>query len=129
MKHHYKRPIIRNKPTYKGIVFASQLEAEYAQYLDLLIAGKEIESWLYEPVTFRITKDDKQTTYTPDFRVVMKDHIEFHETKGHLLESANVKFKVAASTYPEHRWLMIKKGKGSRRKTSGWEIMRDKGGV
>lgn len=119
-KARYQRPLKpKAKPVYKGITFNNQTELNYAMYLDLLQRGGEIESWMYEPCTWRLTTNNKLTKYTPDFRVVCADHVEYHEVKGFLEDDANVKFKVAASMYPEYRWLMVTY------KKKQWHIMKD----
>lgn len=87
-----------NEPRYK-----SKLEAQYAQYLDALKYGKELRTWVYEPLKFRLAD---RCWYTPDFLVVQNDGaLELHEVKGWMREDANVKLKVVARLFP---WFTFK---------------------
>lgn len=57
-------------------VFKSSWELKYAQWLD-----EQSFEWDYEPCKFGLIKC---RCYTPDFRVRVDDHVEYHEVKGWL---------------------------------------------
>jgi len=95
----------------------NKLEAAYAEYLEELKYQGVILWYLFESVTFKLAKD---TRYTPDFLVLMADgKLEAHETKGYMMDDANVKIKVAAAMFPI-RFVLIKKEAKCR--GGGWVI-------
>lgn len=86
------------------------LERDYAMHLHAKMREGQIEKYWYE--SFKIRLADK-TWFTPDFLVLTKEgFLEFHETKGFMMDDANVKLKVAAENWPFKFWL-IKKQKGT----------------
>lgn len=61
----------------------------------------------FEKHTFKLADD---TRYTPDFWCLMADGtVEIHEVKGFMEDDALVKIKVAASMFPEFRFLSMSK--------------------
>lgn len=80
-------------------------------------------SWKFEPISLALA--DLKTTYRPDFYVVTTSgQIVYFEVKARtkagkvLLEDAGrVKFKVAASEYPEFRFVVA-----SYSSTGGWKF-------
>lgn len=95
----------------------NKLEAAYDAHLGALQAAGEILWRKFEGVKLRLADS---TFYTPDFFVMAKDGVlEAHETKGHLLDDANVKIKVAASIYPFRFFLVRRKAK---RDGGGWSL-------
>jgi len=87
----------------------NKTEIAYANVLELRKKAGAIKSWRFEPIKFRLA--DK-TYYTPDFMVVLGDHIEFHEVKGFWEDDARVKIKVVAELFPEFLFVAVKKDKG-----------------
>jgi hypothetical protein len=86
------------------------LERDYATRLMKLEHQGEIEKYWFE--SFKIRLADK-TWFTPDFLVLTKEgFLEFHETKGFMLDDANVKLKVAAESWP-FKFILVKKLKGN----------------
>lgn len=68
-----------------NIYFRSRYEANYARYLNFLMAnGCEIVKWEYEPDTFWFNKIKRGVrSYTPDFKVFLNNgQVEYHEVKG-----------------------------------------------
>lgn len=109
MKQFNYRTLVRKKP---GVM--NKLESQYATYLTDLLQKGEIIWFKYEPFKLRLAE---KTSYTPDFAVINSDHqIEIHECKGWMLESANVKLKVAADIFP----FVFKLVRKAKNKT--WEI-------
>lgn len=76
----------------------NKTERAYSQLLELRKAAGEVLWWKYQGVKLRLADN---TFYTPDFDVVVADGgMEMHEVKGHWLDDARVKIKVAADLYP-----------------------------
>ena len=91
----------------------NKTEAAYEQQLKLELMAGEILWYKFEGIKLRLA--DK-TFYEPDFAVLRADGLmELRETKGFMMDDANVKLKVAASMYPFRFVLVKKKGKS-------WEI-------
>lgn len=103
------RAIAREAPARQ---YASKLEAEWAQVLELRKRAGEIVHWAYEPITLKLADGSR---FTPDFMTIRADReIEFFETKGFMREAANVRLKVAAELYPWFRFTLVRRGKGAR---------------
>lgn len=85
--------------------YKSGLERDYAERLQILYLGKEIQWWAYEPFRLRIGNG---ALYTPDFGVLDdKGQMWAHETKGRWMEAAKVRIKVASSVHPWLRFMAI----------------------
>lgn len=82
--------------------FRSAWEANYARYLNLLVAQKQIREWDYECQTFQFEKIKRGTRcYTPDFKVTFNDgHHEWHEVKGWMDDKSRVRLDRMALYYP-----------------------------
>lgn len=91
----------------------NKLEAQYAQDLEAYKWRGEILWWRFEPIKIRLADG---AFYTPDFGVVRSKTLmlEFHECKGFWRESARVRIKVAAESFPA-KFVAVKLGK------RGWE--------
>ena len=98
----------------------NSLEEHYADYLCRLVERGEIFSWYYEAFKLRLAH---RTFYTPDFLVVNNvtpfPLLCFHEVKGFMRDDAAVKVKVAAETYPEFGFVVVRATKGG-----GWDCER-----
>lgn len=95
----------------------NKTEAAYAAHLELLLHAKEIMWWRFEALKLRLA--DK-TFYTADFAVMASDGvIELHEVKGHWMDDARVKIKVAAEQYP-FRFRAVKAK--AKRDGGGWSV-------
>ncbi|MCV6900732.1 DUF1064 domain-containing protein, partial [Escherichia coli] len=85
--------------------FRSSWEANYARYLNWLIAQGEIAKWEFECQTFvfhGITRG--VISYTPDFKVYSKDGShEWHEVKGWMDAKSKAKLKRMAKFYPAEK--------------------------
>ena len=92
-----------------GIYVRSSWEANYARYLNWLVANKKIVSWEYEPRTFEFTAIKRGSRfYTPDFRIVgIDESIEYHEVKGYMDERSATKLKRMSKYYPEIKMIII----------------------
>lgn len=116
-----KKQPSKNKPMYalgrlkQGEM--NKLEAEYNGFLETQKHLGLILWFKFEGIKFRLA--DK-TFYTPDFAVMMSTgEMEVHETKGFMMEDANVKIKVAASLYP-FKFKLIKKR--AAKNGGGWDV-------
>ena len=73
-------------------------ETNYAKHLEALKMAGEILWWKFEGVKLRLADN---TFYTPDFAVLRSNgQFELHEYKGHWMDDARVKIKIAAELYP-----------------------------
>jgi hypothetical protein len=98
-------------------------ESLYATELEALRLAGEIQWWGFETMRLVLAQ---RTTYCPDFLVITKSGLQFHEVKGFIRDDAMVKFKVASKAFPFAEFLMLRKVKGSQ----GFEIFkRMRGGV
>ena len=95
-----------------GIYVRSSYEANYARYLNYLIAhhaDHPIIRWEYETDRFEFTKIKKGTRfYTPDFKVLFSDgHVEYHEVKGWDYPKGKTARKRMAKYYPEIKLVLV----------------------
>lgn len=73
-------------------------EAAYADELKLMLLSGQIQWFKFEGVKLRLAD---ATFYTPDFAVMAADGVmEMHEVKGHWMDDARAKIKIAADLYP-----------------------------
>lgn len=95
------------KRTVRGVM--NDMEARYANHLELLKKAGEIEWFAYEGIRFRLADGDK-AFYTPDFAVMLPDGlIEIHEVKGHWEQHALLQIKWCADKYP-FKFIAIQEG-------------------
>jgi hypothetical protein len=120
---------ISRKPSADRVVIPrgmNKLEAAYARHLDFRIRGGEVMWWKSQAPRLPITDArGKRRCYTPDFMVLLSDgRTEFHETKGFMREAAGLRIDVAATVYPLHTFVIV------RRDGDGWayEYVRAGGG-
>lgn len=93
----------------------NRTEAEYQAMLRAQYPEAEIK---YEAYTLKLANGVR---YTPDFAVCHRDRtVDFHEVKGRFIFSrALVKPRVAATTFPHHRFFLAQKIAGS------WTVTED----
>lgn len=90
--------------------FRSAWEANYARYLNFLIANNQgIKRWEYEPETFWFEKIKRGCrSYKPDFKVFMVNGaIEYHEVKGWMYPRAKTALKRMAKYHPAVKLVLI----------------------
>lgn len=93
-----------------GDRYKNKWERNYAQHLDLRKYMKEIISYRYEGLAFRLAAN---TYLHPDFLVVMPDgRMEIHEVKGHKREKWWARFKIAREMFPWFTWRVFQIQKG-----------------
>lgn len=95
----------------------NKTEAAYQERLEWLKNTGKVLWFKFEGMKFRLA--DK-TFYTPDFAVMNEfGEIEIHEVKGHWVDDARVKIKVAASMYPM-KFIAVKRQ--SKKDGGGWSF-------
>ena len=94
-----------------GLYLRSSWEANYARYLNFLLAHDEIVSWEYEPDTFEFEGIKRGTRfYTPDFKITNTDgSVEYHEVKGYMDARSKTKLKRMAKYHPDIKIVLINK--------------------
>lgn len=91
-----------------GLFVRSAWEANYARFLNWLMAVGEVAAWAYEPRTFEFPVKRGNRTYTPDFMVTRPDgHIEWHEVKGWMDAASLTKLRRFAKHYPDEVLVLI----------------------
>ena len=100
--------------------FRSMWEANYARYLNWLIAQGIIQAWDYECHTFvfhGVTRG--QIAYTPDFKVIENDGTySWHEIKGWMDAKSKAKLKRMEKFYPDEKIIVI--GEDEYRSIAKW---------
>ena len=94
-----------------SVYFRSKWEANYALYLDWLIAQKKIKDWEYESETFFFDKIKLGTrSYRPDFKIFNLDgSVQYDEVKGYLDSKSKTKLKRMAKYFPQVKVVLIEK--------------------
>lgn len=89
--------------------FRSRWEANYARYLNFLVAKGSIAAWAYEPKTFVFEGVTRGAlTYTPDFLVTdMDGSTAWHEVKGWMDAKSKGKLKRMAKFFPDEEVIII----------------------
>jgi hypothetical protein len=91
-----------------NIHWRSAREANYARFLNLLIANGKIKKWEFEVQEFKFPIERGIRFYLPDFRVTKNDDtIEFHEVKGYMNRESKVKLNRMAKYYPDVKVVLI----------------------
>lgn len=98
-----------NTPSqYKGRMYHSKKESEYAMILDDMVENEEIEAWLPQ-YTLKLDVNGKHIcNYIADFLVSKESGEEIHETKGFFTDLAKLKWKLAIALYPQYKFKLIK---------------------
>lgn len=105
----YSRTKGGKRPDLDDRYFRSAWEANYARYLNWLVAQGQVRSWQYEPQTFVFHGETRGViSYTPDFLVVEMDGTSaFHEVKGWMDSASKTRLKRMAKHYPNVRIIVI----------------------
>lgn len=92
-------------------------EAAYGEALERKKQAGAVAWYKFEGMKLRLADN---TFYTPDFAVMAGDGVmECHEVKGHWMDDARAKIKIAAALYP-FRFLAIKKK--AKKDGGGWAV-------
>lgn len=95
-----------------GTYFRSAWEANFARYLNFLVANGDIMKWEYEPDTFEFTAIKRGTrSYLPDFKVWDKADSKpyYYELKGWMDAKSKTKLSRMAKYYPEVKIIVFGK--------------------
>lgn len=94
-----------------GVKYDSKLEAEYAVILGGTLKCGLIHSFKRPAPTLPILGD--KSRYTADFFVMANDGtIELHEVKGFWTDAGLLRFKAAASEWPQFVFKAVEKKRG-----------------
>ena len=101
-------------PVARGPRVMNKLEAKFAAELEAWKMTSQIDWWTYEGIKLRLAKG---AYFKPDFFAVKREfnggmNVTAYETKGFLRESANVRIKVAAETFPWIRFVIVRRVNG-----------------
>jgi len=91
-----------------GMFLRSTWEANYARYLNGLVADGILLGWQYEPKTFFF--EDRSAgirSYRPDFLVTYEGGSHFVEVKGWMDEPSTIKMEKMRREYPDVRVVML----------------------
>ena len=105
-------PQLQRIATVAGPRFRSKLEQAWANSLEMAKMAGEIVSVHYEPISFKLAAGKR---YRPDFMVVDKDGITFHEVKGQWTKNKRdgmTHLKWAAQLYPMFRFVLVMRKRG-----------------
>jgi hypothetical protein len=95
---------IVSERTYKGKIYMSKLEMQYAKHLDLLhkATGKDRVVFVTEQLPFPCVVNGKKIcTYILDFKVEYADgRVDYVDVKGILTPMFRLKRKLVESLYP-----------------------------
>lgn len=95
----------------------NRTEAAYDKALAARKFAGEVLWYRFEGIKFRLADN---TFYTPDFAVMLADGaLEAHEVKGHWLDDAKAKIKIAADQYPI-RFIAVKAK--TKKDGGGWAV-------
>ena len=89
--------------------FRSAWEANYARYLNFLVAKGEIAGWDFECKTFIFEAIKRGIrSYTPDFKLLMNDgsHV-WHEVKGWMDQPSRTRLARMAKYFPEEKVIVV----------------------
>ncbi|TAL90925.1 MAG: DUF1064 domain-containing protein [Candidimonas sp.] len=93
----------------------NRTEAAYAQLLEQRKQAGEVLWFKFEGIKLRLADN---TFYSADFFVMLASgELEAHEVKGHWLDDARAKIKIAADMYP-FRFIAVKPR--AKRDGGGW---------
>jgi len=91
------------------IYFRSSWEANYARYLNWIMARGEIERWEYEPDTFEFPVKRGSKFYTPDFKLFRDSSHSYVEVKGYMDARSATKLRRMARYFPKERVDIVRK--------------------
>lgn len=112
---YYQKTYFKNakKSEYKGSIYDSKFEANYAAELDLLLKAGEIIKWERQVKIPLIVNGYIICNYYIDFVVYRDGETEYVECKGYPTEVWKLKWKIFEALYdkPENKLTVIMQGK------------------
>ena len=105
----YSRGKVGRRADLNNLYVRSRWEANFARYLNWLLAQGKIKSWEYEPKTFRFPrKKGEPTWYTPDFRVWLNNGCHcWYEVKGWMDLKSRARLSRFVSHYPREQLIVV----------------------
>lgn len=104
-----------------GLYVRSAWEANYARYLNLMVAQGKIAAWEFEPTEFWFPVKRGTRSYKPDFKVIHLDGShEWHEIKGWMDPKSKTKLARMAKHHPAEKIVVI---------DAGWFRQARRGGI
>ncbi len=105
----------------RTVPFASKFERGWMEFLDLLLAGGELQAWDYEPQEFWFEAIKRGVrSYRPDFRLIYRGGaVVWQETKGHLDARSVTKIRRFCKYYPGERLELVMQAMPQRRTRQG----------
>ena len=101
-KHYQRSKYGNRKASYNGVVYHSQLEAEYAQDLDLRVKAKDIKSWERQVKLSLDVNGVHICNYFIDFLIHHNDGSrEYVEAKGFPTDLWRLKWKLTQALWDE----------------------------
>ncbi len=95
----------------------NKTEAAYGQLLEARKQAGDIAWYKFEGMKLRLADN---TFYSPDFAVMLANgQLEAHEVKGHWMDDARAKIKIAADMYP-FRFIAVKPR--AKKDGGGWAV-------
>ena len=95
---------------YRGRIYHSTAEMEYAVKLDWMVYTNKIRGWKAQIPIPIIVEGQKICDYIVDFMVFFEDHHEYHEVKGKETDLWKIKWKLVHAIYsPGDKFVLIKK--------------------
>jgi hypothetical protein len=95
----------------------NKTEEAYANTLRQRQNAGEVAWFKFEGVKLRLADN---TFYSPDFAVMLADgQMEMHEVKGHWMDDARAKIKIASDLYP-FRFVAVKVQ--TKKAGGGWQV-------
>lgn len=109
VNNHSVGDLLKSSP-YNG--YRSKLELNWANYLDVLKAVKDIDGWAYEPLRFKLPGE--RNYYKIDFSAWKNGGVTFYELKGWNQSDSRslVKLKTAAGLNPWGKFVLVKNHDG-----------------
>jgi predicted nuclease of restriction endonuclease-like RecB superfamily len=93
---------------YRGTVYASKSEANYARYLDALVKAKKVSSWEGQVRVSLVVNGSKVCVMVPDFLVTHRNgRAEYVEVKGFETPVYKLKRKLFAALFPDAWYTVV----------------------
>jgi hypothetical protein len=106
----YSRARVGKRIDLNNQYFRSSWEANYARYLNWLIAQGKIKEWFYEKDRFDFPIQRGTRSYLPDFKVVENNgEVVYHEVKGWMTQRGQTAINRMAKYYPQIKLILIAK--------------------
>lgn len=87
---------------YRGVVYDSKMESDYAKSLDRMVAAGLVDKWERQVQFPLVVNGALVARYVADFRVLRPDGAsEVHEVKGRWTAGSKAKLRLFEALYPD----------------------------